>query len=645
MNTVLKVLHVEDSEQDVALIARHLSQAGYDLVSERVDTAEAMKAALETKQWDVILCDYSLPRFNALEALALVKEMKVDLPFIIISGTIGEPVAVEAMRAGAHDYLMKHNLVRLVPTIERELNEAENRRARREAEEQLHLQSVAMESAANAIMITDEKGAIIWVNYAFTETTGHSKHEVLGRNPRFLKSGKQDQAFYQNMWETILAGKIWHDTLINRRKDGTLNYEDMTITPIRDNSGRGTHFVAIKHDITEKTLAQEALQASELRYRRLFESAKDGILILDADTGQIVDVNPYLSEMLGFSKEELAGMELWEIGPFKDIVASRLAFAQLREQGYIRYENLPLESREGLIRQVEFVSNSYLAGSRVIQCNVRDITERKLAEEELRRTNQRLEGALAELQTKTQELASMTQQLWQASKLATMGELVASIAHELNNPLATVALRAEALMEELPLDDSKFHSVKIIFQEVERMATLVGNLLKFSRRSQPEISTLDLREELADSLNFIEHYLRSHKVDVVRDFASDLPSIHADRQQLRQVFLNLITNASDAMPQGGTFTVRAFSGLLGADPAVVVEFSDTGTGVKTGDLSKLWEPFFTTKPEGKGTGLGLAICRRTVEAHHGIIEIETGPGKGATVRITLPAITGEESGA
>ncbi len=621
------------------MIARHLSLAGYDLVSERVETAEAMKAALETKQWNVILCDYSLPQFNALEALALVKEMEVDIPFIIISGTIGEPVAVEAMRAGAHDYLMKNNLVRLVPTIERELQEAENRRARREAEEQLHLQSVAMESAANAIMITDEKGAIIWVNFAFTETTGYSKEEVLGRNPRFLKSGKQDQAFYQNMWDTILAGKIWHDTLINRRKDGTFNHEDMTITPIRDNSRKGTHFVAIKHDITEKTLAQEALQASELRYRRLFESAKDGILILDADTGQIIDVNPYLSEMLGFSKEELAGKELWEIGPFKDIVASKVAFAQLRERGYIRYENLPLESRTGLIRQVEFVSNSYLAGSRVIQCNVRDITERKLAEEELRRTNQSLEGALAELQTKSHELSSMTQQLWQASKLATMGELAASVAHELNNPLATLALHAEFLLERLPSDDPKRRAVKVIEQEIERMATLVSNLLLFSRRTQPQISTINMAEELQDSLEFIRYHLRTHNITLATDFASDLPGVQADRQQLRQVFLNLLTNASDAMPEGGSLTIRARHGVVeNGGPTLMVEFSDTGIGIKPEDLPKLWESFFTTKPEGEGTGLGLPICRRTIEEHRGTIDIESLPGKGTTVRIILPAM-------
>jgi PAS domain S-box-containing protein len=381
-------------------------------------------------------------------------------------------------------------------------------------------------------------------------------------------------------------------------------------------------------DVAERKLAEEALQSSEIHYRRLFESAKDGILVLDADTGQIVDVNPYLIEMLGFSKEELAGKELWEIGPFKDIVASKRAFAELQQRGYIRYENLPLESREGLVRQVEFVSNSYLAGeSRVIQCSIRDITERKLAEE----------GALAELQTKTHELASMTQQLWQASKLATMGELAASVAHELNNPLATITLHAEVVAGQLAADDPHRRSLQVIEQEVERMTTLVSNLLVFSRRSH-QTSTINIAEELQNSLAFINYHLLSHRINVATDFANDLPSVQADRQQLLQVFLNLLTNASDAMPEGGTLTVRAsHGGLENSAPAVVIEFLDTGKGVAPEDLPKLWEPFFTTKPEGKGTGLGLPICRRTVEEHGGTVDIESLPGKGTTVRIILPA--------
>jgi PAS domain S-box-containing protein len=387
------------------------------------------------------------------------------------------------------------------------------------------------------------------------------------------------------------------------------------------------------------------LASSEVRYRRLFESAKDGILILDANTGRVVDVNPYLIEMLGISKEELTGRELWEIVAFKDIIGSKLAFAELRQRGYIRYENLPLKSREGIIRQIEFVSNSYLVGeSPVVQCDMRDITKRKLAEEDLRLTNKSLEGALDELQTRTHELAAMTQQLWQASKLATMGELAASIAHELNNPLATISLHAEVLAGQMAAGDPERRSLVVIEQEVERMASLVSNLLLFSRRSHQQISTINIAAELQNSLEFMNYHLRSHSVDVVTDFGHDLPSVQADTQQLRQVFLNLLTNAGDAMPDGGTLTVRAKRAVLENNTlALVIEMSDTGIGIEPEYLPKLWEPFFTTKPEGKGTGLGLPICRRTVEQHCGTIDIESLPGKGTTVRITLPAMETEAS--
>jgi PAS domain S-box-containing protein len=498
MKETLKVLHVEDQERDVALIARHLSRAGYQLVSDRVETPEAMKTALEAREWDVILCDYSMPHFNALQALALMKEIKRDIPFIIISGTIGEAAAVEAMRAGAHDYLMKDSLARLAPAIERERTEAANRRARRQAEEQLRLQSAAVQAAANAILITDRNGKILWTNPAFTQTTGYSFDEVRGKNPRLLKSGKQERAFYQDMWDTILRGQVWHNTIINRRKDGTFNFEDLTITPIRDEGGAITHFVGIKQDITQ--LAQ----------------------------------------------------------------------------------------------------------------------------------------ALEDLQKKRDELAAMTQQLWQASKLATMGELAASVAHELNNPLATVGLRTENLLMMLPDDSDQRKPLEIIAQEVDRMASLVNNLLQFSRRSHRQVSTVDVREEIANSIEFVHYHLRTRKIEVVPEFADPVPTIQADRQQLRQLFLNLLTNASDAMPNGGKLTVRVAPDGS-SETAVAIEFADTGEGIAPENLEKIWDPFFTTKPEGKGTGLGLAICRRIVEEHGGTIEITSQPGSGTTVRMILPA--------
>jgi PAS domain S-box-containing protein len=379
---------------------------------------------------------------------------------------------------------------------------------------------------------------------------------------------------------------------------------------------------------------QEALQASELRYRRLFECAKDGILILDAGTGQIVDVNPFLSDLLGYSKEDLMGKQLWEIGAFQDVLGSKAAFVELQQQGYIRYENLPLETQNGLVRQVEFVSNSYLAGeTRVIQCNIRDITKRKLSEKALKKT----------MQGKTSDLAAMTQQLWQASKLATMGELAAGIAHELNNPLAIISLRIESLAGDLANDERQSHVLEIIAGEVERMSKLIGRLLQFSRHSHQQISTLDIREEIESSLELFEYHLRAGKIEVVREFDATLPVIQADAQQLRQIFLNLLTNATDAMPTGGTLVTRVKSvmpesGIRG----VRIELTDSGPGIAPADLERIWEPFFTTKPEGKGTGLGLAISRRAIEANHGTISIASQMGKGTTVTVFLPGTDGRE---
>ena len=241
------------------------------------------------------------------------------------------------------------------------------------------------------------------------------------------------------------------------------------------------------------------------------------------------------------------------------------------------------------------------------------------------------------LRAKNEEVTAMSQQLWQAAKLATVGELAASIAHELNNPLTTVSLRVESLLAQVPEHDPKRRALEVIEQEVERMGHLVANLLQFSRRSQPQIATVDVREEITNTLDLIHYHLRHRRISVVREFAPDVPMVLADRELLRQLFLNLLTNASDAMLQGGTSTVRAATGVLenGAQ-AVVIEFVDTGVGIAPDDLPKVMEPFFTTKPEGQGTGLGLPICRRIVQEHHGTFNIVSDVGQGTTVRIVLP---------
>jgi PAS domain S-box-containing protein len=637
----LNILHVEDNQDDAELIRETLVSQGIVADIVLIDAGDHFRTTLRGGSVDLILSGYSVAALDGPTALKIAREERPEVPFIFVAGTIGEENVAEALKSGATDYILKTSLQRLGPSIQRTLSLASEHRERLKVDDALRKSEernrLFFECSPMPMWVYDlETLAFLAVNKAAIQHYGYSREEFLGMLVKDIRPEGDVAGLLTDLPE-FTTGLHRSGESRHLKKDGKLIDVEIT-THVITFSGRRAEIV-LAHDVTERKQAEESQRTSEVRYRRLFESAQDGILIIDQESGKIDDVNPYLMDLLRYSREEFLGKELWQIGVFKDIATSKAAFTELKQQGYIRYDDLPLQSSDGVVTHVEVVANSYLEKKiHVIQCNIRDISERMSAITTLKEANDKLAQMVTELRGKKEELAGMTQQLWQASKLATMGELAASIAHELNNPLATVALRVESLMEEQPNNDPQRHALEIISQEVERMAALVSNLLQFSRSGHSQISTLDLREELTNSLEFMEHYLRSHNIEVVQDFASELPIVHADGQQLRQVFLNLITNASDAMPHGGILMLRVFSGTLpSGNAAVVLEFVDNGTGVQTGDLPRLWEPFFTTKPEGKGTGLGLAICRRTVEQHRGAIEIITGPGKGTTVRITLPA--------
>lgn len=385
----------------------------------------------------------------------------------------------------------------------------------------------------------------------------------------------------------------------------------------------------------------EALAVSEARIHALFEAAVDCIIGINK-TGQIQTINPAGEKLFGYRAAELVGknVKLLMPSPYREAhdayIARYLATGEKRIIGIGR-EVVGLR-KDGTVFPMDLsVAEASAGGEQIFVGIIRDITERKRSEEALRESKATLEKAYAELQARNLEIRSMTQQLWQAAKLATVGELSASIAHELNNPLATITLRIESMLARTPADDPRHRALDIVSQETKRMADLVANLLQFCRRGPDEISTVDIHKELAESVELIQHHLRKRQVQVAQELAADTPAIYANRQKLRQVFLNLLTNASDAMSQGGTLTLRARRVATKNDePAVLLEFSDTGAGIPPADLDKVMEPFFTTKEEGKGTGLGLAICRRIVQEHNGSIQISSEQGKGTTVRVLLP---------
>ena len=369
-----------------------------------------------------------------------------------------------------------------------------------------------------------------------------------------------------------------------------------------------------------ETQAAEALRKSEAQYRALFESNPHPMWVYEERTLRFLAVNDAAMQRYGYSREEFLSLTIKSIRSPAEVPAL-LQIIKEDAPGLSRTGLWKHRRKDGSAIDVEVTSYGLMFDGKRAQLVVAtDVTDKIRAQQTLRE--------------KIDELAAMTQQMWQASKLATVGELAASVAHELNNPLATVSLRVENLMQQLAHDEEKHRSLQIIISEVERMASLVTNLLQFTRRNYRQVSTIDVADEILKSIDLISYYLRNRRIEVVTQFAHPLPAIHADRQQLRQVFLNLMTNASDAMPEGGCLTVRGQADL--ALERVLVEFVDSGEGIAENDLKKIWQPFYTSKPEGKGTGLGLPICNRIIEEHGGEISLQSKLGKGTTVCVALP---------
>ncbi len=367
---------------------------------------------------------------------------------------------------------------------------------RHRIEAALALQSAALDAAADAMVITDREGGLVWANPAFTQLTGYTVPEALGKNPRELvKSGVHDSSFYQNMWTTLLDGRVWRGELTNRRKDGVLYVEDQTITPVTDATGAITHFVSIKRDLS----AQRTLEA----------------------------------------------------------------------------------------------------------------------------------------------------QLLQAQKMEVVGRLSGGIAHDFNNLLTVINGTAELALMDLAPD----HPVRADFERIKesgmRASSLTRQLLAFSRKQITRRETVDLSQLLTNFRGMLQRLI-GEDITLIVNADALLATVSADPSQIEQVVLNLAVNARDAMPLGGRLTIEVRNVALdqafadthtGVNPGrhVLLEVTDTGTGMSAETLSLLFEPFFTTKEDGKGTGLGLATVYGVVQQSGGTIWVESALGRGTTFSIYLPA--------
>ncbi|VAW36240.1 hypothetical protein MNBD_DELTA02-9 [hydrothermal vent metagenome] len=617
---LLRVLIVEDSEDDLELLLRELRRGGYEPVYRCVDSFKAMTHALEREKWDIVISDFEMPSFSGLAALALLGSMKLDLPFIVVSGAVDEEKIVEVMRAHASDYIMKGNLSRLNSAVERELREACKRRAYRRTEEDLRKLSMAVEQSPSTVVITDLNGNIEYVNPKFTELTGYSYHETIGRTPGMLNSGRHPDEFYEELWNTILAGNTWQGELQNRKKNGELYWENTTISPIINEEGETTHFIAVKEDITARKLAEQELIESELRYRTLFEELKDAVFVRSSE-GRFLDINPAGVELFGYaSRQEMMALDF-----ATDI--------------YVNPENL--SSFEDGIDKMGFVRDFEAVMKRK---DGSEITTNVTATA-IRDGSGHVTGYRAVLRDMT-GFKTLERKVVEAQKMEAIGALAGGVAHDFNNILTAIILYAGGAIEKL--DDSEPEvtaDINEVLKAAYRATDLTRQLLIFGRKQKVEFRALTVNSVLEGVVKMIGRLI-GEDISLVLDLTEDIRIIMADKCNLEQVILNLVVNARDVMPEGGAIVLRTTNVTIDeagaratpeASPGdfICLSVEDSGEGIDKDTCQHIFEPFYTTKE--KGSGLGLAVVHGIVKRHGGWITVDTDRPAGTTFNVYLPA--------
>jgi PAS domain S-box-containing protein len=477
-----------------------------------------------------------------------------------------------------------------------------------------------VQSLREPFLVLDHQLRVRSANRAFYETFQVSSEETVHHSLFALGNGQWNIPKLRTLLEQVIpnnhafeAFEVEHDFPTVGRRVILLNARR-----VRDGDHADELILLAMEDITRRRLQEQALEISELRYRRLFETARDGILILDAKTGTIIDANPYMSELLGYAKEQLLGQELWQIGLFQDIDASRAAFQELQERGYIRYEDLPLETTTGQLAEVEFVSNLYGVGHKqVIQCNIRDITIRN-----------QLERAKVTART----LADTNRQ---------KDEFLAMLSHELRTPLAGIMNASHLLRLESETESPIQNQARgIIERQVGQLAHLVDDLLEVSRintgRIRLQQENVDMRGVVARAVESIRPAIHQRRHELTVKQPPETIWLHADPVRLEQVVANLLANAAKYTSEGGEIWVT----LQQEGNEAVLSVRDSGVGIPPDLLPRIFDLFTqaerTLDRSQGGLGIGLTIVQRLVEMHGGRVGAFSQLGVGSEFVVRLP---------
>jgi PAS domain S-box-containing protein len=456
------------------------------------------------------------------------------------------------------------------------------------------------DSLCELVTVHDAEGRIVLANSAVLTFAGVGEEDVIGSSLAGIMGSSEDQ---DQMLATCVKQGVSPGASVHRAEG---RVHQVMVTPLRDESANVVGCVRVARDITSRWRAEDRLAQSERRYRELAENANDIIYTHDLE-GNFLYVNAAAVRILGYSQARFAHLTFWDVVAPDSLSSARAYLDDLLAGKPPNQIELTMVSAEDQVVVVQLRANVVRrdGGSETIHGIARDVTAEK----------------------------QLTAQLIQADRLASVGTLIAGIAHELNNPLTTISGYADLLNDQLAETDAA-DGMRAIAEQAERCRNVAQSLLSFARQTDHTAIHLDLNASIRSIFDLRAYDLRAADIRLETDLADDLHEVMADYGQIQQVVYNLVDNAYYALLQdgGGTLTVRTRN----EDGAVVMQFADTGAGIPDSVLDHVFEPFVTTKPHGEGTGLGLTICRRIIQRYGGTMSAANREGGGAIFEVSLP---------
>lgn len=627
----VRLLFLEGLAQHAELALQELRASGFEVKPTRASSKEEFLQALQQGQIDAILADYALPGWTGLDALSELRKRGKDIPFLMVTGTLGEAAAVECVKQGVSDYILKEQLEKLPGALQRALQEknlrderARAQRALAESEARAREQLAELEqiyrTAPIGLAVYGPDLRYVRVNEHLAKLNGMSADKHPGLMTRDVNPdiARAIEPYLRRVFargESILNVEVQGAT---QAREGLVRNWLASFHPLRGVQGVIFGISVVVLEITERKKTEAALAVSEARNREIVENSAYGIFRISS-AGTFLDPNKALLQILGCTGLDELDPTVLVRDVFRFPAQYAECTAECREEGRMHTMEAEWRRRDGGIVVVRLSFRGLApTGSAAIEVVAEDVTE----------------------------IRAMERQLQQSQKFEAIGQLAGGVAHDFNNVVGAILGWAELGFEQSRGNPQIAERFARIREQAERAASLTRELLAFARRQVLQPRTVDLNVVVSGLVSFLDRVLR--KDIQLKVTNAPLEAIKADPTQIEQVLMNLCLNARDAMPHGGRLAIE--TEMVDLDDAycrfypnvkpgryAVLSVSDTGVGMDAETRDRIFEPFFTTKESGKGSGMGLATAYGVVKQHGGFIHVYSEPGHGSLFRVHLPA--------